>query len=169
MTVAKIIAEHPNPAKVHLIAESVSATEIDRLHTRGDCFLSLTRSEGWGLGSFDAALFGNPVIITGWGGQLDYLGRDYPYLIDYDMQPTMVSPPDGCFLRVKEAVWAHADQTHARFQMRKIFEDQKDAKSVAQELQSVLQQKYAPKIVCSRLARLMGFSVNTSQPTFESH
>ena len=48
---------------------------------------SVTRGEGWGLGPFDAATLGKPVIITGWGGHLDFLGADYPGLIAYTMAP----------------------------------------------------------------------------------
>jgi len=162
--VARILSSYSNPPKVHLIAEGVSATEIDRLHTRGDCFISLTHSEGWGLGPFDAALFGNPVIITGWGGQTDYLGADYPFLIDYEMRSTSLSQPDGYFLHTEGALWAHADEAHAQQLMRQVVSERKEARQMAQGLQSRLQKKYAPEVVCSRLATLMGFDVSQPDP-----
>jgi hypothetical protein len=46
-----------------LAAEDVSGRTIDVLHAIGDCFVSVTRGEGWGLGAFDAATLGKPVII----------------------------------------------------------------------------------------------------------
>jgi glycosyltransferase involved in cell wall biosynthesis len=39
--------------------------------------VSLSRSEGFGLGGFDAATHGRPVIAVGYGGPPDYLGADW--------------------------------------------------------------------------------------------
>ena len=158
-TVTQIIAGYANPAKVHLIAEGLSPRDIDRLHTRGDCFVSLTHGEGWGLGSFDAALFGKPAIITGWGGQLDYLGAGYPLLIRYEMAPTNESTADGYFMETEGTDWARADQSHASELMRFVFENRSEARSVARELQPQLQTRYAADPVCRRLAGLMGYDI----------
>jgi hypothetical protein len=158
-TLAQIMADYARPPKVHLVARGISAREIDRLHTRGDCFISLTRSEGWGLGPFDAALFGNPVVITGWGGHLDYLGADYPFLVRYDLEPTARSAPDGYYLHAEDAYWARADRRHASELMRFVFENRDWASSVARAMQPQLRASYASRRVCRRLARLMGFDV----------
>ena len=158
-TLARIMAAYKNPAKVHLITRQLRPRGIDRLHTRGDCFLSLTRSEGWGLGPFDAANFGNPVIVTGWGGHLDYLGGDYPYLVDYELEPTGLAPSDGSFLHSPDGKWAYADRDHAGQLMRSVFEDRKAARDVAGVLQPVLRERYASEAVSRRLAELMGFEV----------
>jgi glycosyltransferase involved in cell wall biosynthesis len=53
-------------------------TDIDRLHKEGHCFVTLTRSEGHGLGACMAGLLGKRVMMTQYGGQTDYLkGIDY--------------------------------------------------------------------------------------------
>ncbi len=157
-TLARILADYRHPAKIHLIADRVPPREIDRLHTRGDCFVSLTRSEGWGLGAFDAALFGNPVIITGWGGQLDYLGADHPLLVRYRLEATIHSPDDGYFFRAPDVHWARADRRHAGELMRSVFENPEPARRQARARQAELQTRFAPTAVCRRFADLMGFS-----------
>lgn len=58
-----------------------SETELDEqqlleLHQGGDCFVSATRGEAWGLGMFEAAVMGNRVIAPRDGGQSDFL-TDY--------------------------------------------------------------------------------------------
>ena len=158
-SLSQILADYANPAKVHLIAEAISARDIDRLHTRGDCFVSLSHSEGWGLGSFDAALFGNPVVMTGWGGQLDYLGDDYPFLVRYDLKPTADWPADGGFLQAPDVHWAEADRRHAGELMREVFEKQARAAALARDLAPRLRARFSPETVCRRLAELMGFAV----------
>jgi glycosyltransferase involved in cell wall biosynthesis len=158
-TLAQIMADYARPPKVHLIARQISAREIDRLHTRGNCFVSLTRSEGWGLCPFDAALFGNPVVITGWGGHLDYLGADYPFLVRYGLEATARSAPDAYHLSAEDAYWARADRHHASELMRLVFENRSRASSVARAMQPQLRASYAPGRVCRRLARAMGFDL----------
>jgi len=54
-----LVANHRNPAPVQLVTRELSDDDLRALHERGDCFVSLCRSEGWGLGAFDAAAFGN--------------------------------------------------------------------------------------------------------------
>lgn len=157
--VAQILARYKNPAKIHLIADGIPPQEIDRLHTRGDCFFSLTHSEGWGLGPFDAALFGNPVIVTGWGGQLDYLGAEYPLLVRYEMEPTNKYTPDGFFMRTEGTDWAAADQAHAGELMRYVFENQDKARAIGRELQPQLQRRYGSEVISRQLAELMGYEI----------
>ncbi|MCP5159228.1 MAG: hypothetical protein H6975_07365 [Gammaproteobacteria bacterium] len=158
-TLARILADYRNPAKIHLVSGRAPPREIDRLHTRGDCFVSLTHSEGWGLGAFDAALFGNPVIITGWSGPLDYLGENYPLLVRYRLEATIHAPDDGYFLHAPDAYWACADRRHAGELMRSVFDNPEPAKRMARARQTELQTRFAPTAVCRQLADLMGFSV----------
>ena len=66
-TLNKIIKNYPNPAEISLILADLKDEEMLKLHQSGDCYISLVRSEGWGLGAFDAAGSGKPVIITGFG------------------------------------------------------------------------------------------------------
>jgi glycosyltransferase involved in cell wall biosynthesis len=155
---SKIIADYPNPAKIHLLAGRVEPAEIDRLHSRGNCFVSLAHSEGWGLGAFDAALFGNPVIITGWGGQLDYLGASYPLLIKYQLSRTSDFPDDGYFLHGDDVHWATADREHASSLMRAVFENSTDYQSVARTLQGSIKRNYSATTVCAKLAEYMGYT-----------
>jgi len=142
------------------IAKVLSPGEIDRLHTRSDCFISLTRSKGWGLSPFDATLFGNPVVITGWGGQLNYLGDEYAYLVRCTMEETAKSPPDGYYLQSKDALWARADRAHASKLMRFVFENREAAKDIAQDVQSSIRARYGAERISRRFAPLMGVDVN---------
>jgi glycosyltransferase involved in cell wall biosynthesis len=66
---------------------------IDLIHALGDCFVSLSHGEAWGLGAFEAATRGTPVITTAWGGHLDYLGDDWPGAVRCRLAPAPVWPP----------------------------------------------------------------------------
>lgn len=154
-TVASIIADYPRPPRLHLITDVVTACEIDQLHTRGDCYLSLTRSEGWGLTSFDAALFGNPSIITGWGGHVEYLGSDYPLLVDYELRPTTDDRPDGWTPLRPHDRWAQADRDHAGRLMRWVYEHRAEAADLGAALRARVSVRYSADQVTTRLVDLL--------------
>ena len=76
------------PPRIAVIADDDLADNfIDGLHTLGHCFVSLSRSEGFGLGGFDAAAHGRPVIAVGYGGPVDYLGADWRGRVPHRMAP----------------------------------------------------------------------------------
>jgi glycosyltransferase involved in cell wall biosynthesis len=66
------------------------------LHCLGDVYVSMAHGEGWGLGAFDAAALGRPLLMTGWGGHRDYLGDDaaWPGALPWRMTSVPVFPPD---------------------------------------------------------------------------
>jgi hypothetical protein len=112
----RILKKFRNPARVHLIDEELSAAQIGALHAQAHCFVSLTHGEGWGMGAFDAARAGNQVLITGYGGPLDYLPPDLAFLVDCEEVP--VFDPRGRGSYSERQWWAQADIGDAVAKMR---------------------------------------------------
>jgi glycosyltransferase involved in cell wall biosynthesis len=143
---ARLIAAHPEPAPVTLITGDLSAGEIAALHRRGDCFVSLSRGEGWGLGAFDAAAFGNPVVTTGFGGHLDYLDTS-PYLVDFELVP--VVDPAGLPSYTPDQRWAAPNVEHAATLLRQIAADVDDAKAIAAPIAVDIARRFAPATIAA--------------------
>ena len=57
LEVARIVRSHPRPPLVRVEVGEWTPARIAGLHTRGDCFVSLTHGEGWHLGAFDASAY----------------------------------------------------------------------------------------------------------------
>ena len=57
---------------VELVQGFLSRKELNQFHFDGDCYVSLHRGEGFGLGAFEAACTGNPIIATGWSGTSEF-------------------------------------------------------------------------------------------------
>lgn len=66
----------------------VSDSYIDCLHSCADCYVSTCKSEGHGVGVCYAALACKPILVTGYGGQTDYLLEDP---VDGDRKVTFMS------------------------------------------------------------------------------
>jgi glycosyltransferase involved in cell wall biosynthesis len=68
-----------------LIEAYVSAAERDALVMRADTYLSLHRSEGFGLTMAEAMAVGTPVIATGWSGNLSFMTPENSFLVDVEL------------------------------------------------------------------------------------
>lgn len=68
---------------IHLLLMNLNEREMLSLHSFGDCYVSLTKSEGFGLTIFEAFHLKKDVIATGYGGHIDFLGKDHTGLVNY--------------------------------------------------------------------------------------
>jgi glycosyltransferase involved in cell wall biosynthesis len=131
---------------VQLVTRELSDDDVRALHHRGNCFVSLCRSEGWGLGAFDAAAWGNPVVTTGFGGHLDYLARS-PTLVPYDLMP--VHDPAGYPSYAPDQHWAEPDLDHGAELLREVAEHPDAAAARADDLARELRWRYRPEAVAA--------------------
>ena len=133
--IARLTINNPVSAKIYLDYSRWDEDDITRLHQMSDCFVSLTRSEGHGLGACTAALMGNHVIMTSYGGQLDYLlnidwvpYREVPASFCSFFDPKHQACLDGpccqyfpCFLPSQQT-WAYPDLDAAGQFLRMAYE-----------------------------------------------
>ncbi|MFH1728359.1 MAG: glycosyltransferase family 1 protein [Pseudomonadota bacterium] len=134
---------------IKVIDEELSDEEIHSLHKKGDCYISLTRSEGFGLSPFNACLHGNPVIITGWGGQLAYLGQDYPLLINYNL--ISAYDPRAPDIYSSDQKWGKADLNHASKLMRQVFENKHEYGNKLKALQEINVEQFSEERIIKKI------------------
>ena len=141
------------PANVALLAgDGMSGGWLDCLHQIGDAYISLARAEGWGMGAFEAAVLGKPVLMTGWSGQLDFLGHDHPGLIDYTLEP--IDWPGTTY--GPDHRWAVADITDARRKMRAQFERRDHTDQHARLLSERLCNQFSEAGIMRRFRTIIG-------------
>jgi glycosyltransferase involved in cell wall biosynthesis len=136
----KLLRGRPDPARVILLCDELSAAEMEGLHTRGDAYISLSRGEGWGLGAFDAGAHGKPVIMAGHGGPLDYLSEDRAYLAHYRLTP--VDDVAGRPSYTPDQRWAEPDVEHATILMRRVFERRDEAAEKGRRLRAYIDERF---------------------------
>jgi glycosyltransferase involved in cell wall biosynthesis len=128
-----------------IAGDDISGSVINAIHAAGDAYVSLTHGEGWGLGAFDAATLGKPVIITGWGGQLDYLGPNYPGLVRYEMAPVVGWQSHLTYQATQR--WAIADRHHAAQLMRAAVTRDGVLFTAAAAVRDAISDRYAEHLV----------------------
>ena len=141
-----------------LSTRALSEEEVDDLHRRGDCYLSLSRGEGWGLGAFDAAAWGNPVIVTGWGAAAEFLPDGYPYFVDYDLIATTSDEPDALWRPCPEEHWAKARVSHAARLLRHVYENRDEARAWGRLAQTHVSANFSSITVTGRLMAALEFT-----------
>ena len=125
-TIRRIKASMPMPetqgyASVYLVTDMLSVDEIIGLHKYGDCFVNLNRSEGFGLPEAEAIVLGKPVIVTGFGGVLEFLNDENSLLVNYTLTPVSGMPHIPWY--TGDQLWAQADVLDAAKKMRYIYDN----------------------------------------------
>ncbi len=78
-----------------------------------DAYVSLHRSEGFGLTLAESMLLGKPVVATGYSGNMDFMTADNSYLVDYQIVPIT----DKISTYERGMCWAEPSIEHAAKQM----------------------------------------------------
>ena len=160
-----LLRRYRNPARVVLVTGRLSDDDMARLHARADCYLSLSHGEGWGLGAFDAATRGKPVVATGFGGPLDYLPPDDAYLVRSRLVPVRNDLGKPSF--TDDQQWAEPDTAHAGQLMRHVFTRRDEASERGLRLQTRILEEFSEQAVVERFIRLIEASPrnDTGDPT----
>ncbi len=94
----------------------MSRPELTALMHASDCYLSLHRSEGFGMTIGEAMLLGKPAIATNYSGNVDFMTDENSYLVDYRIVP--LTRDYGPYMR--GYVWAEPDVAQAGRFMREV-------------------------------------------------
>jgi SAM-dependent methyltransferase len=109
-----------------LIEEYFDADKLAALMNEADCYVSLHRSEGFGLTMAEAMALGKPVIATAYSGNLDFMNADTAYLVGW----TNGTVPAGCEPYPEGSAWAEPDLEEAARLMRHVLEHPDEAREV---------------------------------------
>jgi glycosyltransferase involved in cell wall biosynthesis len=101
---------------VHVVDRFLEVEQKNALVARADCYVSLHRSEGFGLSLAEAMLLGKPVVATGYSGNLEFMTPANSWLVGYEL--TRVG--EGSEIYPADAEWADPDLDHAAALMREV-------------------------------------------------
>ncbi len=122
-----LTSERPD---IKLIEEYLSREQIYALINECDAYISLHRSEGYGLTVAEAMSLGKPVIATAYSGNLDFMNEQNSFMIPYSLKKI----GDSSFPYSAESVWAEPDLEIASETMKLVFLN--EASSIAKGQQA---------------------------------
>lgn len=128
---------------VFLLDRIMDRDEVNSLIRVSDCFVSLHRSEGFGLGPAEAMSLGKPAIITNWSGNTDYMTPDNSIGIDYEL--VKLDQDYGPYKA--HQYWAEPDLEQATYWMKTIAQDAELAKRIGRRAQETMKSEFSPEAV----------------------
>jgi SAM-dependent methyltransferase len=144
---AALAAAASRRPEIHLIEDMISAEEKNAMIASCDCYVSLHRSEGFGLTMAEAMYFGRPTIATAYSGNLDFMTAGNSYLVPHTMAEIGVDanpyPPDG--------EWAEPDLGQAAKLMREVFEDRRGAAERGRRGAADIRRTHSLQAACERI------------------
>jgi glycosyltransferase involved in cell wall biosynthesis len=108
--------------RIIIIDQAMTYTETLSLYESCDVYVSLHRSEGFGLGLMESMLLEKPVIATAWSGNMDFMDDANACLVGYRLVPVL-SPVYRSFIGDKPALWAEPSIAEAAVWMRRLYEN----------------------------------------------
>ncbi|HEV2752985.1 MAG TPA: glycosyltransferase, partial [Solirubrobacteraceae bacterium] len=149
-------AAHP---RVHVLERHLAAEEKNALIARLDCYVSLHRSEGFGLTIAEAMLLGVPVVATDFGGSRDLVTPFTGWPVDWRAQAIGLGhapyPPEG--------TWAAPDVEHAAAVLHEVRGSAEEAARRAARAREEVSREHAPAAagaaMVAPLATLAGLPV----------
>lgn len=137
-----------------LVEEALSSDDVRTLMAGAIAYVSLHRSEGFGLTLAEAMSLGVPCIATGYGGNLDFMDDEVSLLVPYEL----VDPPARS--AYSGARWAEPDQTAAVEAMRRVMDDP----AFAQQLGGLGRKRIAEVCSLERTAQFLAARVPEPPP-----
>jgi glycosyltransferase involved in cell wall biosynthesis len=138
---------------------SLAPEELAALYARADCYVSLHRSEGFGLALAEMMVLGKPVIATRFGGNTDFMTHSNSYLVEFERANV---GPEGEHYPA-QGTWAEPSLEHAAALMREVWHDRDTAAERGARAKADIETQLNPMAVgviarkrLQRISRLTG-------------
>lgn len=128
---------------IYLIKETYNRNDVNALLAVIDCFVSLHRSEGFGLGLAEAMFLGKAVIGTNWSSNIDFMKHDNSCLVDYEL--IQLGKDFGPYQAYQ--FWADPNVDHAASYMEKLVNDNEFYNEIAQNGEMTIKEQFSPKAI----------------------
>lgn len=128
---------------IYLVDKTLSRNDTNALISVTDSYVSLHRSEGFGLGLAEAMFLGKPVIGTNWSSNTDFMNHKNSCLVDYTL--VQLNHDHGPYKAYQ--YWADPDVEHASRYMRRLCDDKNFYTEISSKAEEHIKQNYSPSAV----------------------
>lgn len=130
--------------------------QLGSLYRSADCFVAVSRGEGWNMPLMEAMACGLPSIATDWGAHPEFFhsGVGYPLAIRGTVRAVARCPYYTGYS------WADPDPDHLRHQLRHVYENRQEARAkgdaAADEVEEQWTWDHAAQRIVDRLRQIQG-------------
>jgi glycosyltransferase involved in cell wall biosynthesis len=142
-----------NYKNIYVIKETLSRDETNALIKVTDCYISLHRSEGFGLGLAEAMYLGKPAIGTNWSSNIDFMTSSNSCLVNYEL--INIGFDQGPYKAYQQ--WADPDVEHASSFMKKLTTNEDYYKKIAKKGERDIKQNFSPLVVGEKIKKRLKY------------
>lgn len=156
----ELLESHINGFKNVKIVEKIYDKQTLYKIIKGcDAYISLHRSEGFGLTMAEAMFFGKPVIATNYSGNLEFMNQENSFLVDY----TKTAISASIINYDSNTIWSEPSVDHAAELMKIVKENSEAVKIKAEKGRQTMLQDFSVE----RIGNLVKEKVQNILPAFE--
>ncbi|WP_374434445.1 glycosyltransferase [Inhella sp.] len=144
---------------VQLIEGYLDRPSLNGLIESVDCFVSLHRSEGFGLVLAEAMARGKVVLATAWSGNMDFMTAENSLPVRYELVP--LHQDEGPYRRGER--WAEPDLDDAAAKLRLVAEDSARRQRLGAQARVDCERQLAPAVVGRRMQERLQVLLNLSE------
>lgn len=132
-----------------LIARTLSREDVHNLEAACDVFVSLHRSEGFGLAVAEAMFVGKPVISTNWSATAEFVNAKNGFPVPYDL--IELSETHGPY--EKGQIWADPRIDDAAHSMKTVAALPDLGRSLGDQGAKDIRAQFSPSVIGARYAK----------------
>ena len=136
-------------SNIKLVDEYLLKDELNALIFESDCYVSLHRSEGFGLTLAEAMFYAKPVIATEYSANTDFMNVGNSFPVSFDLQ---VLDKDSGYFK-KGNFWANPNVEHAAELMREVFENRQRAEKIGARAALDVRKLLSPRAIGDKMLR----------------
>ncbi|WP_332029181.1 glycosyltransferase, partial [Kaistella sp.] len=142
-----------NNSSIILVEEVMERERLFGLMNCCDSFVSLHRSEGFGLTMAEAMYLGKPVIATGYSANTEFMNLNNSFLVKYNL----IKTGNLYYFSTEDDIWADPDLSHAAEMMKYVLENPDHSKTIADQGQQYIKRNLAPKLIGKKIEKRLKF------------
>lgn len=132
--------------QVRIIADTLSRSDVHALEAACDVFVSLHRSEGFGLAVAEAMYLGKPVISTDWSATAEFVTAD----TGCPVRHRLITLRESHGPYAAGQTWADPDVDHAADWMRRLRDDAALRTSLGRAAAAAMRRDFSPVSIGAR-------------------
>ncbi|MBN2546732.1 MAG: glycosyltransferase family 4 protein [Spirochaetes bacterium] len=152
----KMINELKIEKQLLIINQVFTKNELISLFNSADCYISLHRGEGLGLGILESMALGKPVIATAYGGNLEFMKKDCSFLVDYKM----IKANDDYPVYKDVKYWAEPNYKQAAEMMNNLYKDKNLGKIIGTSAQNFIRSYYKHESILEEMKSFFNNTIN---------
>lgn len=136
---SKLLEEIGGYENIKIVEKIFEKETLHNIIKGCDSYVSLHRSEGFGLTMAEAMFFSKPVIATGYSGNLEFMNNENSYLVNY----TTCKVDSKIINYDKNTIWSDPDTEHMSELMKIVKENSASVIDIAKKGNETILNKFS--------------------------